>query len=74
MTTYTTFRTAFDHLTPTTLVSIIVDATAPVSFTPRPQDMISAAWDALLTNVGTEDAIDMAVDAGISLDDLDGAS
>ena len=68
---------SYDYAKPTTLIAIIADALDHVNQYTRPANLATAkqitadAWDALVTNVGQDEAVEMACDAGISLDTLE---
>ena len=70
-------RTAYDYAKPTTLIAIITDAIDHVNRFISPASLANVkqitadAWAALVANAGLEEAVEMACDAGISLDTLD---
>ena len=70
-------RCSYDYAKPTTLIAIIADALDHVNQYTRPANLATAkqitadAWDALVANVGQDEAVEMAWDAGISLDTLE---
>ena len=71
-------RYSYDYAKPTTLTAIIADALDAVHPTAGPQsnvrreveEIVGAAWNALIANVGVDDAVQMAIDAGIDYNDL----
>ena len=70
-------RRSYDYAKPTTLVAIIADALDHVNQYTRPatlataRQIIADAWDALVANVGQDEAVEMVEGAGISLDTLE---
>ena len=70
-------RCSYDYAKPTTLIAIIVDVIDHVNQYTRPatlataKQIIADARDALVANVGQDEAVEMVEDAGISLDILE---
>ena len=70
-------RRSYDFAKPNTLIAIITDAIEHLHPTVGSQTYLDTkaivrdAWDALVANVGQDDAVEMAMDAGISLDKLE---
>lgn len=72
-------RRSYDYAKPTTLIAIIADALESVSDKAGPlsvtyldtKAIVRDAWSALVANVGQDDAVEMAIDAGISLNRLE---
>jgi len=73
-------RRSYDYAKPTTLIAIIADAlevtshgkAGPLSVTYLDtKAIVSDAWDALVANAGQDEAVEMAMNAGISLDRLE---
>ena len=72
-------RRSYDYAKPTTLIAIITDAFESVSPKAGPlsvtyldtKTIISDAWAALVANAGQDEAVEMAMNAGINLDDLE---
>ena len=72
-------RRSYDYAKPTTLILIITDALESVS--PRAgtlsvtyldtKAIVRDAWDALVINAGNDEAVEMAMNAGINLDTLE---
>ena len=63
-------RCAMDYMTPTTLVAIINDQ-MNTAIGPDQRTIVQAAYDALVANVGTDEAHDMLFDSGIGADDME---
>ena len=71
-------RTSYGYAKPTTLVLIISDALDSVSWNAGPlsitftntREIVTDAYNALAANVGTEDANDMLLNAGIGAEEL----
>ena len=70
-------RTAYDYAKPSTLIAIIADAidhvneyTSPASLA-NVKQITADAWEGLVANAGLEEAVEMACDAGISMDTLE---
>jgi hypothetical protein len=72
-------RTSYDYATPTTLVLIISDALDSLSpnagrlsitFTDT-SEIVTDAYSALTANVGTDEAHEMLLEAGIGPEELD---
>ena len=72
-------RLAYSYAKPTTLIAIIVDAVEALHPTAGEwsnsyiavKRIVSTAWTELEANVGMEDAIEMAADAGLTPDSLE---
>ena len=67
-------RYAFDYFAPTTLVAVISDqmnSTPDLHLRPAQRTIVQAAYDALISNVGHDDALEMLLDAGITADDME---
>lgn len=72
-------RRSYDYASPATLIAIIGDAMDSIDPNAHPlsvtyldvKAIVTDAWDALIANVGAEDAISMAFDAGFDFSDLE---
>ena len=72
-------RRSYDYAKPTTLILIITDALESVSDKAGPlsvtyldtKAIVQDAWFALVANAGNDEAVEMAMNAGISLDRLE---
>jgi hypothetical protein len=63
-------RYAFDYFAPTTLVAVISDQ-MNVTTGPDQRTIVQAAYDALISNVGHDEANDMLFDSGIDAEDME---
>ena len=64
-------RQAFDYFRPSALIAVIADMTDDDIAGPTERLIVQDAWDALIVNVSLEDAIEMAMNAGIDYTDLE---
>lgn len=62
-------RYAFDYFAPTTLVAVINDQMNS-AISPDTRTIVGAAYDALISNTGEDEANEMLLKAGIGYEEL----